>query len=334
MVKKASEALVQYENMLLIRRFEERAARSYTENLIGGYCHLNLGEEAAVVGLVAGLEERDYLFTSYREHGFALARGIEPERVLAELYGREAGVSKGRGGSMHLMDTTKRLYGGWGIVGGQVPLAVGAAWALRYQGRDEVVMVQLGDGAMNTGAVHEAMNLAGLWHLGVVLAVVNNGLGMATTVPMASAEPELYKRAAAYRIKAERVDGLDVSAVQEAARRAVKHARGGEPYFLEVMAERLKGHSVVDPAGYRSQDELAQLIENDPITEMATRLKESGVRADQLESLDKSIIARVNEAHEWAKATPAPDEAGLFAYTYADGATGRLPGAPLYEELP
>ncbi len=190
-----------YRDMVLVRRFEERAARAYTEALVGGYCHLNLGEEAAVVGLMAALKPTDYLFTNYREHGYALMRGIDQNRVMAELYGRVDGVSKGWGGSMHMFDVTHRLLGGYGIVGGQLPLATGAALAIDYRDGDEVVMCTLGDGTTAIGAFHESLNIAALWNLPIVFVIINNGLGMGTTVAKSSAEPDLYKRAVAYRME-------------------------------------------------------------------------------------------------------------------------------------
>ena len=207
--------------MVLVRRFEERAARAYTEALVGGYCHLNLGEEAAVVGLMSALRPTDYLFTNYREHGYAIMRGIDPNRVMAELYGRVDGVSKGWGGSMHMFDITHRLLGGYGIVGGQLPLATGAALAIDYRGGDEVVMCTLGDGTTAIGAFHESLNIAALWNLPIVFVIINNGLGMGTTVARSSAEPDLYKRGAAYRMESARVDGFDPVAVRDAAAKAV-----------------------------------------------------------------------------------------------------------------
>ena len=263
--------------MVLIRRFEERAARAYTEALIGGYCHLNLGEEAAVVGLMSALRPTDYLFTNYREHGYALMRGIDPNRVMAELYGRVDGVSKGWGGSMHMFDVTHRLLGGYGIVGGQLPLATGAALAIDYRGGDEVVMCTLGDGTTAIGAFHESLNIAALWHLPVVFVIINNGLGMGTTVAKSSAEPDLYKRGAAYRMESARVDGFDPVAVHEAAAKAVAAARGGQPYLLEVVTERLRGHSVVDPAKYRSAEEVERLKHEDPIQIFGAKLTADGV---------------------------------------------------------
>ena len=222
-----------YKNMLLVRRFEERAARAYTEALVGGYCHLNLGEEAAVVGLMSALGPTDYLFTNYREHGYALMRGIDPNKVMAELYGRVDGVSKGWGGSMHMFDVTHRLLGGYGIVGGQLPLATGAGLAIDYRGGDEVVLCTLGDGTTAIGAFHESLNIAALWHLPIVFVIINNQLGMGTTVEHSSAEPELYKRAASYRMESARVDGFDGAKVTLGGP-CVEHHAGG-PERVEVL---------------------------------------------------------------------------------------------------
>jgi pyruvate dehydrogenase E1 component alpha subunit len=324
-----------YRQMLLIRRFEERAARAYTEAKIGGYCHLNLGEEATVTGLMAALDPRDYLFTNYREHGYALARGIGARRVMAELYGRSTGVSKGWGGSMHLFDTDSRLLGGYGIVGGQLPLATGAALAVSYRGGDEVVMCQMGDGTTNIGAFHESLNMAALWNLPIVYVVVNNGLGMGTTVEHASAEPELYRRAAAYRMESARVDGADVVAVREAAHAAVERARSqSRPYLLETTSPRLRGHSVVDPARYRTAEEKDALKAADPLARFALELEESGVLdAEAREKLDAEVKAEVDDAAAYADDSPHPDVSTLFDYTYATpvpGESRRLPADPVF----
>ncbi len=323
-----------YRDMMLIRRFEERAARAYTEALIGGYCHLNLGEEAAVVGLMSALRETDYLFTNYREHGYALMRGIDPNRAMAELYGRVDGVSKGWGGSMHMFDMTHRLLGGYGIVGGQLPLATGAALAIQYRGLDEVVMCTMGDGTANIGAFHESLNIAALWHLPVVFVVINNGLGMGTTVAKASAEPEIYKRAASYAMSSERVDGLDPTLVFEAATRAIASARAGKPFLLEVVSERLRGHSVVDPAKYRSAEEVAHLAQFDPVHTLATRLvKEKFLTAAELHKIDEDETARADAADAFAQSSAQPDVSTLFDYNYATPVANdsrRLPGEPLF----
>ena len=323
-----------YRDMMLIRRFEERAARAYTEALIGGYCHLNLGEEAAVVGLMGALRDTDYLFTNYREHGYAIMRGIDPNRAMAELYGRVDGVSKGWGGSMHMFDMSHRLLGGYGIVGGQLPLATGAALAIQYRGLDEVVMCTMGDGTANIGAFHESLNIAALWGLPVVFVVINNGLGMGTTVAKASAEPEIYKRASAYAMAAERVDGLDPLAVLEAAQRAVASARAGRPFLLEVVSERLRGHSVVDPAKYRSAEEVSHLAQFDPVPNLAARLiKEKILTAAEVHRIDEEQTALADAADAFAQSSAHPDVATLFDYNYATPVANdsrRLPGEALF----
>ncbi len=327
-----------YRQMVLIRRFEERAARAYTQALVGGYCHLNVGEEAAVVGLLAALQPTDYLFTNYREHGYALTRGIEPGRVMAELFGRVDGVSKGWGGSMHMFDLTQRLLGGYGIVGGQIPLATGAALAIDYRGEQDVVMCTMGDGTTNIGAFHESLNIASLWNLPIVYVIINNGLGMGTTVQKASSQPDLYERGTAYKMKAERVDGLNPMAVFEAAGRAVGTARTGRPVLLEVVTERLKGHSVVDPAKYRSPDEITRLAENDPVPTLAATLLAEGLVDDAaLQAIDDHAMARVAEAVSFAEQSPPPDVTTLFDYTYATPVPNdsrRLPGEPLFPTEP
>ncbi len=327
-----------YRDMVLVRRFEERAARAYTEALVGGYCHLNLGEEAAVVGLMSALRPTDYLFTNYREHGYALMRGIEPRKVMAELYGRVDGVSKGWGGSMHMFDITHRLLGGYGIVGGQLPLATGAALAIDYRGGDEVVMCTLGDGTTAIGAFHESLNIAALWNLPVVYVIINNGLGMGTTVERASAEPELYRRGAAYRMESARVDGFDPVAVHEAAAKAVEVARAGRPYLLEVVTERLRGHSVVDPARYRSAEEVERLKNDDPVQAFGAKLLADGVLdPDVMVQIEADVAAVVTDAADFAASSPKPEVSTLFDYTYASPVPNdsrRLPGQPLFEPEP
>ena len=327
-----------YRQMVFIRRFEERAARAYTQALIGGYCHLNLGEEAAVVGLMAALRPTDYLFTNYREHGYALTRGIDPNRVMAELFGRSDGVSKGWGGSMHMFDLEKRMLGGYGIVGGQIPLATGAALAIDYRGVDEIVMCTMGDGTTNIGAFHESLNIAALWNLPIVYVVINNRLGMATTVDKSSAEPELYKRASSYRMAAERVDGLDPVAVFEAAQRAVAVARGGKPFLLEVLTERLRGHSVVDPGKYRGAEEIALTKERDPLVTFAAHLVDVGLLTEaEIAVINDDAVERATAAAVFAEASPFPDVSTLFDYTYATPVANdshRLPGQCLFEPAP
>ncbi|APU14446.1 MULTISPECIES: pyruvate dehydrogenase (acetyl-transferring) E1 component subunit alpha [Actinoalloteichus] len=321
--------------MTLIRRFEERAAQGYTQAKIGGYCHLNLGEEATVVGLMTALRPTDYLFTNYREHGYALGKGIEPGRVMAELYGRTTGTSKGWGGSMHMFDAQARLLGGYGIVGGQLPLATGAALAIDYRGGDEVVMCQMGDGTTNIGAFHESLNIAALWNLPVVFVVINNYLGMGTTVEKSSAEPELHKRASAYRMHGERVDGNDVLAVREAASRLVERAREtGAPALLEAVSHRLKGHSVVDPAKYRSEESVEAARAADPVVQFRAQLIAAGLLDEEgAEEIDRQAQAEADAAVAFADESPHPDPSTLFDYTYATPVAGedrRLPADPLF----
>lgn len=328
-----------YRRMLLIRRFEERTAQAYTQARIGGYCHLNLGEEATVVGLIDTLRDEDYLFTNYRDHGYAIAKGINPSSVMAELYGRSTGIAKGWGGSMHMYDTETRMLGGYGIVGGQLPLATGAAFAVSYRGGDEVVMCQMGDGTTNIGAWHESLNIASLWNLPIVFVVVNNFTGMGTTVEMSSAEPDLYKRGCAFRIEGERVDGRDVLAVRDATANLVKRARTEQrPFILETTSYRMKGHSVVDPAKYRTQEQTDEARDsaNDPLVIFSTALQEADILTEERRNeIDSEVRAEVNEAAEFAENSPHPDVSTLFDYTYATPVTNesrRMPADPVFAE--
>lgn len=324
-----------FQRMTLIRRFEERAAQGYTQAKVGGYCHLNLGEEATVVGLMSALRRADYLYTNYREHGYAIAKGIEPGRVMAELYGRTSGTSKGWGGSMHMFDVEAGLLGGYGIVGGQVPLATGAAMAIDYRGGDQVVMCQMGDGTTNIGAFHESLNIAALWNLPVVYVVVNNQLGMGTTVDRSSAESELYKRAVAYKMHGEQVDGNDVVAVRDAASRLVESAREtGRPALLECVSNRLKGHSVVDPGKYRSQEDIEAARAADPVAAFRAQLLQAGVLDEEAATeIERGAQADADAAVAFADDSPHPDPATLFDHTYATPVANdsrRLPADPVF----
>jgi len=287
-----------------------------------------------VVGLTAALRDEDYLFATYREHGYALARGADPGRVMAELFGRTDGLSNGRGGSMHLFDTARRLLGGYGIVGGQIPLATGAAFAIAYKdapGPDApAVMCLLGDATTNIGAFHESLNLAALWHLPVVYVIVNNQLGMGTPVEAAAAEPELWKRGCAYRMPGQRVDGNDVVTVRDAARTALDRARGEhQPTLLETVSYRLRGHSVVDPARYRTADDTERLRREDPLPAFRSHLIASDVLTDEAASqLDAEADKAVAAAVDFADASPPPDVATLFEHVYA------TPAASVYRGLP
>jgi pyruvate dehydrogenase E1 component alpha subunit len=319
-----------YEQMLLIRRFEERAGEMYTRAKIGGYCHLNLGEEATIVGLMAALEPDDYIFTNYREHGYIIARGIEPGPVMAELFGKETGVSRGRGGSMHLFDADTHFMGGYAIVGGQLPLATGAAYALKYQGRDGIVVCQLGDGTTNIGAWHESLNIAALWKLPVVYLIVNNGYGMGTTVEEGAAEPDLYKRGAAFRMHGERVDGRDVLAVRDAMVRLRERANTEkEPAILEAISFRFRGHSVIDPDRYRDPEEVKQGRAHDPVAMFAKQLGDAGIADDAwLKETAKQVDRKVQEAIDFADKSPDPKIEDLFDYMYATP----VPNTPGREE--
>ena len=323
-----------YRQMALIRAFELRAAEMYTRARIGGYCHLNLGEEATAVGLMAALKAEDYLFTTYREHGYALARGADPGRVMAELFGRADGLSRGRGGSMHLFDPQIRLLGGYGIVGGQIPLATGAAFALAYRGGPApdrpAVMCLLGDATTNIGAFHESLNLAALWHLPIVYVIVNNQLGMGTPVEAAAAEPELWKRGCSYRMPGQRVDGNNVLAVRDATRAALEQARGEhQPMLLETVSYRLRGHSVVDPAKYRNEQDAEQARREDPLPAFRTQLVTSGVLDDKTAAeIEADADKAVTAAADFADASPAPDVATLFDYVYAAPPPGMYRGLP------
>lgn len=327
-----------FREMSLIREFELRAGEMYTRAKIGGYCHLNLGEEPTVVGLMAALRETDYLFTNYRDHGYALSRDMGTGRVMAELFGREDGVARGLGGSMHLYDADKRMLGGYGIVGGQLPVATGAALALTYRGEPgpdaEAVMCQMGDGTTNIGAFHESLNLASIWKLPIVYVIVNNGLGMATTVEHASGEPDLYKRGCSYRMPGRRIDGSDPEVVRVAAVEMLTAAREQrQPGILEVMSHRLRGHSVVDPARYRTKEETDELKRHDPLPAYRAQLIADGVLDDeQADRIQAEAVTEVAEAVAFADASPEPAPEKLFDYTYATdvpNAPRLMPGDPV-----
>jgi pyruvate dehydrogenase E1 component alpha subunit len=327
-----------YELMVLSRVFETEAERQYKAARIGGYCHLSSGQEAATVGSVHALQPDDLLVTGYRCHGFALARGVPPEAVMAELFGRVDGCAHGRGGSMHLLDVERGFYGGWGIVAGQLPVATGLALALARQDRSAAVLCELGDGAVNMGAWHESLNLAALWHLPVVFLVVNNEYGMGTSVARASAEPELWRRAAAFRMHGERVDGDDLDAMVEAADRLMRAARDERrPAVLEAVTYRYRGHSVADAGlAYRSRDEIAGRQALDPIARMRAQLVDAGVSDDELEAIDRAADERVRAAVEFALASPEPAVGGLAEGMHAGGSAEQFArmraGSPFGEE--
>ena len=316
-----AEELIQfYKEMLLIRRFEEKAGQMYGMGLIGGFCHLYIGQEAVVVGMQAAITERDTVITSYRDHGHMLACGMDGKGVMAELTGRRGGYSKGKGGSMHMFSREKGFYGGHGIVGAQVPLGTGVAFAHKYLGEEAVCLAYLGDGAINQGQVYEAFNMASLWQLPVVYVIENNKYGMGTSVERASARTDLYQRGQAYGIPGQQIDGMDVLAVKAAGEKAVAHARGGKgPYILEAMTYRYRGHSMSDPAKYRSKEEVQKVRqEYDPIDQLRQKLLEAKVIDEAgLKEIDRAIKDQVSEAAEFAQNSPEPDPAELYTDVYA-----------------
>ena len=305
----ADELMRHYREMLLIRRFEEKAGQLYGLGLIGGFCHLYIGQEAVVVGLEAAAEEGDKRITSYRDHGHMLACGMDPKGVMAELTGREGGYSRGKGGSMHMFSKEKHFYGGHGIVAAQVPLGAGLAFSDKYKGNGRVTFAYFGDGAANQGQVYETYNMAELWNLPVVFVIENNQYAMGTSVARSTMSKNLWERGAAYGIKGEEVDGMDVLAVKEAGERAVAICRAGEgPYILEVKTYRFRGHSMSDPAKYRTREEVQKMKdERDPIEHIRTMLLTGGHAAeDDLKAIDREIKEIVNQAAEFAKESPEP----------------------------
>ncbi len=309
------ELLAFYREMLLIRRFEEKAGQLYGMGLIGGFCHLYIGQEAVVVGLEAVAQEGDKRITSYRDHGHMLACGMDPKGVMAELTGRAGGYSRGKGGSMHMFSRERHFYGGNGIVGAQVPIGTGLAFADKYRGNDNVTFTYFGDGAANQGQVYESFNMAELWQLPVVYVIENNQYAMGTALSRASSTPELYTRGAAFSIPGEAVDGMDVLAVKAAGQKAADSVRAGNgPYILEMKTYRYRGHSMSDPAKYRTREEVQKMRDTrDPIDHVRDLLlKGKHASEAELKAIDKQIKAVVNEAAEFSKTSPEPDPAELW----------------------
>ncbi|SEW20485.1 pyruvate dehydrogenase E1 component alpha subunit [Aliiroseovarius sediminilitoris] len=314
------DLLNHYREMLLIRRFEEKAGQLYGMGLIGGFCHLYIGQEAVVVGLEAAAKEGDKRLTSYRDHGHMLACGMDPKGVMAELTGREGGYSKGKGGSMHMFSTEKHFYGGHGIVGAQVPIGTGLAFADKYMENGGVTFTYFGDGAANQGQVYESFNMASLWQLPVVYVVENNQYAMGTSMQRSSSTPDIYKRGEAFGIPGEAVDGMDVLAVKEAGLRATEHCRSGNgPYILEMKTYRYRGHSMSDPAKYRTREEVQKIREERDAIEHVRELLLQGKHAseDELKAIDKEIKNIVNESAEFAKNSPEPALEELWTDIYA-----------------
>src|SRR2546430_3879520 len=318
MTDKAS-LLKLYREMLLVRRFEEKTAEMYQAAKIGGFCHLNIGEEATIVGTISALRPKDYVYSTYREHGHALAKGVEPNAVMAELFGKETGTSHGRGGSMHLFSQGHRFYGGYAIVGQALPIACGSAYAINYEEKDEVVMSIFGDGATNIGAFHESLNAAKLWHLPIVFVCVNNLYGMGTAVNRASAVTEIWKKACAYDMTGERVDGMDVLAVRRITDQLVAQAREKHaPSLLECVTYRYRGHSMSDPDTYRGKDEIEEWQTRDPILSLGAQMKKHKMLTDeQIDRIDEEITAQVEDAVKFAEESPDPDPKDLYRDVYA-----------------
>ncbi|MBU2999001.1 pyruvate dehydrogenase (acetyl-transferring) E1 component subunit alpha [Roseovarius nubinhibens] len=310
-----------YRDMLLIRRFEEKAGQLYGMGLIGGFCHLYIGQEAVVVGLESATKEGDKRITTYRDHGHMLACGMDPNGVMAELTGREGGYSKGKGGSMHMFSRDKHFYGGHGIVGANVPLGAGLAFADKYKGNDNITFTYFGDGAANQGQVYETFNMAALWSLPVIFVIENNQYAMGTSQKRSTSSPDIYTRGAAFGIPGEAVDGMDVLAVKEAGEKAVAHCRSGKgPYILEVKTYRYRGHSMSDPAKYRTRDEVQKVRDEMDAIEHVRELLLQGKHAteDDLKAIDKEIKSIVNESAEFAKTSPEPELSELWTDIYVE----------------
>src|SRR6267378_1802203 len=309
-------------DMLLIRRFEEKAAEAYALGKIGGFLHLYIGEEAVAVGATSMLRPDDYAISAYREHGHCLAKGSDPKRMMAELYGRRDGLSKGKGGSMHLFDRTTNFLGGHAIVGAHLPIAVGVGFAIKYRGGDQVIVCYFGDGAVPEGEFHESMNLAALWKLPVIFLCENNRYAMGTSVERALAQTEIWKFGQTYGIPAERVDGMDVLAVREAVARAVTRARQQKtPSLLEADTYRYRGHSMRDPAGavYRTKDEVEREKLRDPIVLFREKLLAADVLSEaDVRAIEKDVNDRVDEAVAFADASPEPPGESLFTDIYKE----------------
>lgn len=321
------EELRAYREMLLIRRFEEKAGQLYGMGFIGGFCHLYIGQEAVVVGLQMCAKEGDQVITTYRDHGHMLATGMDPKGVMAELTGRRSGYSAGKGGSMHMFSREKNFFGGHGIVGASVPIGAGLAFANVYRGTDNVCFCYFGDGAANQGQVYETFNMAKLWSLPVVFVIENNRYAMGTSIERSAATTDFSQRGASFDIPGEQVDGMDVRAVRAVGERVVADMRGGNgPYILELMTYRYRGHSMSDPAKYRTRDEVERVRqEQDPIEMVRARILQRQLASeDELKSIDKDIRTAVNEAADFAQSEPEPDPSELTTDVLIEPAAAAL----------
>jgi pyruvate dehydrogenase E1 component alpha subunit len=308
-----------YREMVLIRQFEEAARQAYQQGKIGGFLHLYIGEEAIAVGAIHALQPEDHIVTHYRDHGHAIVRGLDPKRLMAELYGKETGVAKGRGGSMHFADTSKNFWGGYAIVAGHLTIAVGLALAAQRAHEPRVAMVFFGDGSTDNGEFYECLNLAAVWKLPVVFLCENNQFGMGVAIDKASAVINVYQKARMANIPSEQVDGMDVFAVHAAVSQAVEEARsGGGPRFVEALTYRYQGHSVADPDKYRDKDTIEEWKKRDAIEHVKQRLLDGGVRPEELAAIDAEVQREIKEVVAFAEASPAPDPATIFDHVYAN----------------
>jgi len=314
------EYLDLYHQMVLIRRVEEEAAQLYQQGKIGGFLHLYIGQEAVSTGLISARTSSDHVITAYRDHGVAVNVGLSARQIMAELLGKATGMSKGKGGSMHMADVTKKFWGGHAVVGAHLPIATGLALADQYQGKDGVTICMFGDGATNIGWFHEALNLSKVWNLPVLWVCENNLYGMGTTVERASAVSEIRRKADGYAIPNERIDGMNVLEVRQASERILEHIRSGNgPYFLEIVTYRFRGHSMGDPERYRKQEEVRKYQENDPIGIYQNYLIEQGIATqEELQQIESQIEDEVRDAIEFAENSPEPDAEELFSDIYAE----------------
>ncbi len=317
----ATAMLTMHRDMLLIRRFEEKAGQLYGMGLIAGFCHLYIGQEAVVVGMQAAIEDGDQVITGYRDHGHMLACGMDPKGVMAELTGRIGGYSRGKGGSMHMFSREKNFFGGHGIVGAQVPIGTGLAFSNKYKDNGRICLTYFGDGAANQGQVYESFNMAKLWGLPVVYVIENNQYAMGTSVQRSSSETHLCRRGASFGIQGEEVDGMDVLAVLASGRAAAAHARAGDPFILEMKTYRYRGHSMSDPAKYRTREEVQDYREHhDPIKMAEAKILEAGFADEaQLKAVDKDIRAIVSDAADFAQTSPEPPESDLYTDILVEG---------------
>ncbi|HNR14646.1 MAG TPA: pyruvate dehydrogenase (acetyl-transferring) E1 component subunit alpha [Thermodesulfobacteriota bacterium] len=315
-----NELLTLYRQMVLIREFEERTAEMYARGKITGFCHLYIGQEAVAVGALNVLNQNDYVISSYRDHGHCLVKGSDPKKVMAELFGRSTGLCKGKGGSMHLFDIDKNFFGGYAIVSGNLPITLGVGFAIQYMKQDRVAASFFGDGATNAGAFYESLNMAKLWSLPIIFVCENNYYGISTAVASASAVLNIRRKAESHDIPSEEVDGMDVMAVRDAMKRAVKYSRSGKgPYFIEALTYRFRGHSMADPADYRIPREEKIWKERDPIPHFARRLVEEGIiEAEGLRAVKEQVEREVEEAVQFADQSPWPEARELFTDVYSE----------------